>query len=82
MLFPTSFYWLLLVQEFWVEKGTLVKGFVQQGVSNVKCSLIMTRLFPLFRPLLVESSIIVFYVIFLMRYAVIIIYFGKFFFAN
>ena len=35
----------------------------------------------LLRPLLVESSVIViFYVIFLMRYAVIINYFGKIFF--
>ena len=42
----TNFSCLLLVQEFWVDKCTLVKSFVQQGVSIVKGSLIMSRLFP------------------------------------
>ena len=35
-LVPTSFFCLLLVQEFCIDKCTLVKGFVQQGVSIVK----------------------------------------------
>ena len=44
-LVPTSFFCLLLVQEFWVDKCTSSKGFVQQAVSIVKGSLIMSRLF-------------------------------------
>ena len=43
-LVPTSFSCLLLVQEFCIDKCTLVKGFVQQGVSIVKGFLIMSRL--------------------------------------
>ena len=43
-LVPTSFSCLLLVQEFWVDKCTLVKGFVQQVVSIIDGSL-MSKLF-------------------------------------
>ena len=46
MLVQTSFSCLLLIQEFWVDKSTLVKGFVQQIVRIIKGSLNMTRLFP------------------------------------
>ena len=46
MLVQTSFSCLLLIQQFWVDKSTLVKGFVQQIVRIIKGSLNMTRLFP------------------------------------
>ena len=42
-----SFSCLLLVPEFWGDKCALVKGFVKQGFSITKGSLIMNRLFPL-----------------------------------
>ena len=44
-LAPTSFSCLLLVQEFWIDKLFLLKGFLKQGVSIAKGSLIMRRLF-------------------------------------